>query len=224
MPAAPILQPGVRLDVGSDEGRRAHRGEVLRVLLIVPQLLARNAHDLQGDAAKSDIVDIRLDMRSGTRKAHPAAIGRGRREQPLAQPVRQAVMNDELATHKAVGLRIASPLKSAARKVAHEMAAHLVDHLLHRLVFARQGHLLGEANILTAAQRILKSLLRTGRSACGAPRRGRGGGTAARSVARREGRSRAGGAGNLRNIGKPAPPLVAGGARLRRNVTQRTAK
>jgi hypothetical protein len=79
----------------------------------------------------------------------------GRREQPLAQLVRQALRDDELAAHKAVGLRVARALKSAARKVAHEMAAHLVDYRLHRLVFAEQGRSLGEANILAAAQRIL---------------------------------------------------------------------
>ena len=155
MTSAPILQSGVRLDVGRDEGRRAHGSEVLRVLLIVPQFLAGNAHHLHGDAAKSDIVHVRLDMGARPGKPHPAAIGRRRREQSLAQLVRQALMDDEFAAHEAVGLRVACSLESAARKVAHEMAAHLVDHRLHRLVFAGQRRLLGEANIFAAAQRIL---------------------------------------------------------------------
>src|SRR6185312_12770652 len=116
MPAAPILQPSIRLDVRGDEGRGAHGSKVLRVLLIVPKLRARNAHDLRGNAAKSDVVHVRLDMRSGTRKAHPAAIGSGRRKQPPAQLVRQVLMDDELAAHEAMGLRVARPLESAARK------------------------------------------------------------------------------------------------------------
>ena len=133
-------------------------------------------------------------------------------------------MDDELAAHEPVGLRVACSLESAARKVAHEMAAHLVDHRLHRLVFAGQRRLLGEANIFAAAQRILDLCYEQGD----------------RHAERRvEGRAE-------ERLLEPSlhveedleqavqefeehrkarsPLLVAGGARLRRNVTQRTAK
>ena len=153
MPAAPILQPRVRLDVGRDEGRGADGGEILRVLLVVPQLLARNAHDLDADAAEADVVDVRLDMRPGTREAHPAAIGRGRREQALAQPFGQAVVDAELAAHEPMRLGVARPLETAAGKVAHEMPAHLVDHRLYVLVLAGERRLLGEADGFPAALR-----------------------------------------------------------------------
>ena len=156
MAPAPVLQPRVRLHVRGDEGRRADGGEVLRVLLVVPQLLARHAHDLDADAAEADVVDVRLDMRPGPGEAHPAAIGRRRREQPVAQVLGQAVVDRELAAHEPVRLGVAGPLEAAAGKIAHEMPAHLVDHRLRTLLLAELRRLLGEADVLPAAPDVLE--------------------------------------------------------------------
>ena len=67
------LQLRVRLRVGRDEGRRRDAEHVERELLLLHQLRAGHAHQLDADAHEPDIVDVGRDVGTGTGEADPGA-------------------------------------------------------------------------------------------------------------------------------------------------------
>src|ERR1700732_3752488 len=150
----PVLQSGIGFDVRRNECRRANGREILGVLFVIPQFFTIHSHHFDAEADKSDVVDIRFDMRSGTGKADPAAIGLRRREQSVPEIAGQVVVNDQFAANKAVRLGIAGALEAASREIADQMTTHLVDHGLNVLIFAWLQRLFRQSDVLAAALKI----------------------------------------------------------------------
>src|SRR5258708_34639381 len=121
---------------------------------VLPQFGALNAHHLDADADKPDVVDMRLDVRAGAGKTDPAAVGLWRREQSMPEGFRQVVGNDQFTAHEAVGLGIAGAFEAARREIQHQMTTHFVDHGLDILILAGLRRLLSQGDILAAAREI----------------------------------------------------------------------
>ena len=64
MATAPILEVRVGLHVGRNKGRRADGGEILSVLLVVPEFFALDAHCFDADAHEANVIDVGLDVRA----------------------------------------------------------------------------------------------------------------------------------------------------------------
>ena len=85
--------------------------EVLRVLLVLHQLSARHAHQLDGAADEADIVDVAPACRGpGPEKRTQALIGPRLGEHAVPHVRRHIVAHDELAAHDAVRLGVAAAL------------------------------------------------------------------------------------------------------------------
>ena len=69
------LQLRVRLGIRRHEGRRRDAEHVLRELLLVHQLRAGHAHQLDADAHEADVLDVGRDVGPGPEKRDPGAEG-----------------------------------------------------------------------------------------------------------------------------------------------------
>ena len=143
------LQVRVRARVRRHERRRRHAEHVLRVFLpaLLPlpqQLAAGNPHQLDADAHEPHVVDVGRHVWPRPGEAHPGAIGLGLREDAVTELRRQAVVDDELRAHDAMGLGVAAALESARLpEPAHLRLEGVDDRLGHRF-FVRLDPFLGE--------------------------------------------------------------------------------
>src|SRR5439155_25524425 len=106
--------------VRRDEGRRRHAEKVLGEFLLVHELRAWHAHQLDADAHEPDVVDVGRDVRSRAGKTYPCPKTLRLGKYAATHRLRQAVVDDEFAAHDAVRLVVPSPLETTRLpEVAH---------------------------------------------------------------------------------------------------------
>ncbi len=145
------LQLRVGAHVGRDEGRRRNAEHVLGELLLVHQLRAGDAHQLDADAHEADVVDVGGDVRARAREAHPRAVGLRLGEDAVPELCRQAVVDDELGADDAVRLGVAAALEAARLPEQAHLLLEAGDDRVDELLFARKRLLLGERQLLVDA-------------------------------------------------------------------------
>ena len=110
VPVAPALELGVCLRVRGDERGRRDADQILRRLLVVEELRAGDAHDLDAHAHEAHVVDVLRHVGAGTREPHPGGIRVGLREDAASHVLGKVIADDELGSHDAVRLGVASAL------------------------------------------------------------------------------------------------------------------
>ena len=108
------------------------------------QFGAGNSHQFDADAHETHVVDVRRHVRPGSGKAHPGAIGFGLRVDAVPELRRQAVVDDELRTHDAVGLGVSAAFESARLPEPAHLRPEAIDDRLERRLFVRLHLFLGD--------------------------------------------------------------------------------
>ena len=93
---------------------------------------------------KPDIFDVRRDVGAGTGKAHPGPVGPRLRVDAVPQLGRQAVVDDELAAHDAVRLRVAAALEAAGLPEQPHLLVEARDDRVEIGLFVRDRLFLGD--------------------------------------------------------------------------------
>src|SRR5262245_50173495 len=124
------LELRVRVGVRRNERGRRDTKHVERVLLVVHELFAGHAHQLDADAHEPDVVDVGRDVWARSRETHPCLERLRLRIDPVAELLGQVVMDDELTPQNALRFGISAALETAGLpQTAHLLLERIDDRI-----------------------------------------------------------------------------------------------
>ena len=153
-----LLKLQILARIGRRESWRADRGEVLRPLLVVEQLVALDAHHLHRDAENAVVVEIGRRERAGTGDAHPGVVDARRGKDALRERGLQIGKDLEASAQQPVRFRIARAQRDATGVVRRQEGAHVPGDLGTKRIFVVEQPLFRNAQIVRSPRSIDQSL------------------------------------------------------------------